>query len=93
VEHLLAEVGRVALRDVLQVAGAVHEHHDRIFFTRLQLAGRYSLDQTGSAPCVDGHGHELRLDPLARLEFGVRVSVSLTASPPCDGTVASCAGR
>ncbi len=68
VEHLLAEVGRVAMVDVLQVTGAMHEHHDRI-----ALAGFHHLRAVVLAPHLAGavlrrHLHDFRLDPLARLE-------------------------
>ena len=69
VEHLLAEVVRIAGGDVLQVAGAVHEHHHRILLARLQLRGAVQLGVDLPGAMGRRHLHELRFDPGARAEF------------------------
>jgi hypothetical protein len=55
---------------VLQVAGAVHEHHDRVFFTWFQLGRAVEFGPDRVAAVARGHGHDLGLDPFARLVFG-----------------------
>ncbi|KAG1390026.1 hypothetical protein G6F59_015336 [Rhizopus arrhizus] len=70
VEHLLAEVGRVALVHVLQVAGAVHEHHDRVLAARLLVFRFVVLGPDHAGAMLGRHRHQLRLDPLAGLVVG-----------------------
>src|SRR3546814_8788074 len=59
VEHLLAEVVGVARADVLQVAGAVDEHHHRVLAARLKLFGPVVLAPDGAGAVLRGHLHVL----------------------------------
>ena len=80
VEHLLAEVIRIARADVLQVAGAVHEHHDRIRVCPPPAAPgrstcpRWCRRRASTATCTNCGW----IQSIA-LERGVRVSVSSRA--------------
>ena len=69
VEHLFAEIIRIAVADVLQVAGAVHEHHHWILLARLQLRRAIQLRPDGSGALARRHLHHLRNDPAARTEL------------------------
>ena len=85
VEHLFAEIHGVALGHVLQVARAVREHDDRILFARLQLRRAIQLGPDGGCAMRGRHLHQLRHDPIARLEglaARIRQDIRLAA---CNG--------
>ena len=64
VEHVLAVVGGPVLVGVLQVAGAVHEHHDRVLAAGLQLRRAVELgpDRAGAVGGEHRGVHAARLD-------------------------------
>ena len=85
VEHLLAEVDGVALRHVLQVAGAVREHDDRILFSCFQCCGPVQLGPDRCCAMRGRYLHQLRHDPVARLKglaARIRQNIRLAA---CNG--------
>ena len=69
VEHLFAKIHRVTCAYVLQIAGAVHEHRDRVFFSGLGVfrAVQFGPDHPGAV--FGRHLHVFRLDPVARLKL------------------------
>ena len=70
VEHLLAEIRRPARVHVLQVAGAVHEHHHRVLAALFQGFGAVELGPDVAGAVAGRHLHDLRRQPLARGEIG-----------------------
>src|SRR3546814_14485021 len=70
-DHRLAEVVGVARAYVLQVAGAVDEHHHRVLAAWLKLFGPVVLAPDRAGAVLRGHLHVLGFDPVDGFEAGL----------------------